>query len=73
MGISKKQAGWKTLPEHVKEKTLQIMTAPKGAFSADDIKKIKSEFAANGVDLIVVLYGNNALREPQFQRMLVMK
>lgn len=73
MAISKKNKDWKALPEYMKEKTLQVMKAPKGAFSVDDIEKIKAEFASNGVDLIVVLYGNNAPRPPEFERILVMK
>ena len=46
---------------------MTIMKAPKAAFAEGDIEKIKKDFSDAGVRLVVVLYGNNAPKSPEFQ------
>lgn len=53
----------------MQENRVQVMKAPKGAFSKEDIAKIKAEFKCQGIDLIVVSYNNNAVQAPEFQRL----
>lgn len=48
------------------KRVIQVMVASKSAFSLDEVEKVKADFASKGVELIVVLYGNNAIRPPEF-------
>jgi hypothetical protein len=50
----------------VLEKRISIMRSPRSAVTPEMVEEIRAEFAKQGIDLIVVLYGNNAVRPPDF-------
>jgi hypothetical protein len=45
-----------------------IMTSPKGAMTADEFSKLKGDFLAEGIRLIIVRYNNNTPMAPRFDR-----
>jgi len=54
-------------------KRITIMRAPYSAVTLEGVKEIRAEFAKQGIDLIVVLYGNNAVRPPDFEHTWVVR
>lgn len=48
-------------------KKVAIMKTPKAAFSLQEIKALKKDFAKSNITLIVVAYGNNSPWTPEIE------